>query len=147
VTLGGAYATDVGGLWIDWNQDLDFDDPGEALVVGDPWTGYGPYTLTISPPEDALFGFTRMRVRLQYGGVPEPCGFTSWGEVEDYGIEVTAGCLADVNGDGYVDVLDLVAVIYAWGAGGGPADINGDGVVDAMDLVLLIGAWGSCPGP
>jgi hypothetical protein len=53
-------------------------------------------------------------------------------------------CPADVNGDGAVDVLDLLAVLAAWGAAGGPEDINGDGIVDVLDLLDLLAAWGPC---
>jgi hypothetical protein len=49
----------------------------------------------------------------------------------------------DSNGDGMVDVLDLVAVISSWGSCPGcPADLNDDGVVDVLDLVLVISNWG-----
>jgi hypothetical protein len=53
-------------------------------------------------------------------------------------------CPADVNGDAFVDVLDLLAVLAAWGATSGPEDINGDGQVDVLDLLLLLAAWGPC---
>jgi hypothetical protein len=53
-------------------------------------------------------------------------------------------CPADVNGDTVVDVLDLLAVLAAWGATGGPEDINGDGIVDVLDLLDLLAAWGPC---
>jgi hypothetical protein len=52
-------------------------------------------------------------------------------------------CPADVNGDGMVDVVDLLELLSSWG-GGGPADINGDGLVDVQDLLLLLSAWGPC---
>jgi hypothetical protein len=48
----------------------------------------------------------------------------------------------DVNGDGVVDVLDLLLVLAAWGNTSGPEDINGDGVVDVLDLLALLAAWG-----
>ena len=53
-------------------------------------------------------------------------------------IEVTAGGL-DVNGDGKVDVLDLiwVAVFYGMRGAGLPADVNSDGVVNVQDLVAV----------
>jgi DNA-binding beta-propeller fold protein YncE len=54
------------------------------------------------------------------------------------------GCPEDVNGDGTVDVLDLLAVIAAWGNPGGPEDVNEDGVVDVLDLLAVISAWGPC---
>jgi probable HAF family extracellular repeat protein len=49
----------------------------------------------------------------------------------------------DVNGDGTVDVVDLLAVVGNWG----PCkdcneDINGDSMVDVVDLLAVIGAWG-----
>lgn len=54
---------------------------------------------------------------------------------------------ADLNGDGTVDVSDLVALILAWGPCSGPPadcgeDLDGNGAVDVGDLVALILAWG-----
>ena len=55
--------------------------------------------------------------------------------------------VGDINGDGSVNVDDLVAVINAWGPcgkGGCPADINpaaGDGQVNVDDLLLVINNW------
>jgi hypothetical protein len=46
----------------------------------------------------------------------------------------------DINGDGKVDILDLVAVGAQFGSTSpSPAtvDINGDGVVDIIDIVLI----------
>jgi hypothetical protein len=54
-------------------------------------------------------------------------------------------CPADVNGDGSVNITDLLAVIASWGAAGGnPADVNGDGTVNIADLLGVIAAWGAC---
>lgn len=54
-------------------------------------------------------------------------------------------CPADVDGSGAVDVLDLVAVITAWGSTNDPvADINDDGFVDVADLTAVIVNWGAC---
>lgn len=51
----------------------------------------------------------------------------------------------DLNGDGSVDVLDLLALLGAWGPcgkpGDCPADLNGDGAVDVLDMLVLLGAW------
>jgi hypothetical protein len=48
----------------------------------------------------------------------------------------------DVNGDGVVDVLDLLEVLAAWGpCPGCPADINGDGVVNVLDLLEVLANW------
>ena len=49
----------------------------------------------------------------------------------------------DVNRDGEVNILDLVAVAAKFGEkDAGNADVNGDGVVDIRDLVLVAGAFG-----
>ena len=61
-------------------------------------------------------------------GIPDECG----------------GCTADINGDGYVDVTDLLAVIDQWGSDNSPADINGDGIVNVTDLLEVVGNWGPC---
>ncbi len=54
-------------------------------------------------------------------------------------------CSTDVNEDGTVDVLDLLAVLSAWGACTDCAeDINGDGLVDVLDLLEVLSAWGPC---
>jgi hypothetical protein len=53
-------------------------------------------------------------------------------------------CPADVNGDGVVNVMDLLAVFAVWGATSGPEDINGDGIVNVLDLLEVLIAWGPC---
>ena len=54
-------------------------------------------------------------------------------------------CPADANGDGVVNVNDLLTAISDWGLSNSPADVNDNGVVDVEDLLLMIGAWGDCP--
>ena len=50
----------------------------------------------------------------------------------------------DVNGDGVVNILDLVRVASSFGGSGeNGADVNGDGVVNILDLVLVAGAFGN----
>lgn len=88
VALSNGYATDKVIAWFDWNQDLDFDDSNEKLVLG---TGVGPVSATISVPANAMLGNSRMRVRLydqQNGPNGTPCGDSDYGEVEDYTILV-----------------------------------------------------------
>jgi hypothetical protein len=58
-------------------------------------------------------------------------------------------CPEDLNGDGSVDVLDLLQLLDAWGpcprGGDCPEDLNDDGAVDVLDLLQLLDAWGPCP--
>ena len=54
-------------------------------------------------------------------------------------------CEEDVNGDGMIDVSDILAVIGQWGSCPGcAADINQDGIVGVDDLLIVIGNWGPC---
>ena len=50
----------------------------------------------------------------------------------------------DINGDGKVNILDLVLVASKFGESG-TADVNGDGTVDILDLVLVAKAFGDVP--
>ena len=52
-------------------------------------------------------------------------------------IYLTSRSFADVNGDGVVNILDLVQV--ANGLGKNSPDVNGDGVVNILDLVFVSG--------
>jgi len=54
---------------------------------------------------------------------------------------------ADLNGDGVVDVQDLITILGDWGeCPECPGDLNGDGVVDIEDLLILISQWGPVDG-
>lgn len=55
---------------------------------------------------------------------------------------------SDVDGNGIVDVHDLLSVIHAWGpclgptGGNCPPDLDGSGVVNVADLLKVIRDWG-----
>jgi hypothetical protein len=51
--------------------------------------------------------------------------------------------LGDVNGDGLVNVEDLLMLLSGWGpcSFDCPEDITGDGVVDVSDLLQLLSYW------
>jgi hypothetical protein len=51
---------------------------------------------------------------------------------------------ADINGDGLVNVQDLLLVIINWNTDDPDSDINNDGVVDNQDFNLVISNWGEC---
>ena len=54
-------------------------------------------------------------------------------------------CDGDTDGDGAVDVNDLLNVISSWGACSGCIeDMNGDGAVDISDLLAILDVWGDC---
>ncbi len=141
------YPSDQCGIWIDWNQDQDFDDVGETITVsGTP--GVGPYTADIIPPASAVPGETRLRVRITYTGAVDPCGTTTYGEVEDYSVFVLGWLLLDnyggtlMPGDSALinvelDAADLEAGIYT-------ADINigsndPDMAMVTVPIILAVG--------
>ncbi|MFZ9915486.1 MAG: dockerin type I domain-containing protein, partial [Phycisphaerales bacterium] len=58
------------------------------------------------------------------------------------------GCVGDADGSGFVNGVDLAAVLNVWGTNGGKypgADINRDGTVNATDLAAVLNGWGACP--
>ena len=73
-------------------------------------------------------------------------------DVRIWGVCPTIDCPADVNGDGDVDIDDLLAVIIGWGACPAPPatclpDIEppgGNGQVDVDDMLAVITGWGAC---
>lgn len=82
-TFNEAYA-----VFIDWNRDGDFTDPGETALTQSA-TQASPITGTITVPSGAVQGATRMRVALRYNVVPVACGSFNFGEVEDYIVNVS----------------------------------------------------------
>ncbi len=123
IVNGNVYSSDDLGIWIDWNQDDDFEDAGENVVCEPDGDGEGTFSITV--PSDALPGETTMRIRIKWSGSDcgEPCGTTSYGEVEDYTINVlgwiqvepTEGTVeAGENEDIFVhlDAADLTDGIY-----------------------------------
>jgi PKD repeat protein len=71
----------------DWNQDCDFTDTGESFDLGQV-TGPGTMTLSITIPSGATIGSTRLRVSLKYSADPTSCETFTYGQVEDYTINV-----------------------------------------------------------
>ncbi|MBC8200978.1 MAG: hypothetical protein H8E86_02940 [Planctomycetes bacterium] len=56
---------------------------------------------------------------------------------------ITLPCNEDINGDGQVNVTDILTAIGNWG-GSGDGDVDGSGTVDVTDLLAIVGAWGPC---
>lgn len=79
-------------------------------------------------------------------GVADSCDiFTGSSEDADGDGVPDECCEADLDGDLVVGIVDLFALLTAWGTDpGGPPDLDGDGTVGITDLVLLLGQWGPC---
>lgn len=89
-------------VWIDWNQDFDFDDAGEKVVMevypnATPGASIVPVTSTINVPLNAVTGTTRMRVTMQREAEAPVCGNFEFGETEDYSVNVMGGTMTGLT--------------------------------------------------
>jgi PKD repeat protein len=87
-----AYTNDEIAAWIDFNNDFDFNDAGEQVAYVLVATGWSN-TFNVTIPLASYTGNVRMRVRISYqpDGAITPCGPASYGETEDYTINITSG--------------------------------------------------------
>jgi len=76
-------------VWIDYNNDGDFTDAGELAWSQSPTTA-SPVSGSFTVPAGAVEGSTRMRVSMKYNGIPTSCETFTWGEVEDYTVNIVA---------------------------------------------------------
>jgi hypothetical protein len=86
-TWPGTKYNEAYSVWIDYNKDGDFTDAGEQV-----WTKAAsqttPVTGTFTVPSTASDGTTRMRVSMKYNAIPTACETFSYGEVEDYTVNL-----------------------------------------------------------
>ncbi len=98
-TCGGAF-TKHGKVYIDWNQDFDFLDPGEEVFGFGPIVAAAPSTTSITVPGTASLGSTRMRVIVSETGSLaniNSCNTMTWGETEDYTVNITPSAPNDMG--------------------------------------------------
>lgn len=81
----GSSYTEYWRIWIDYNHDGDFTDTGEQVFSK---SGSSTVTGSFTVPTSAVTGSTRMRVSMRYGGYPSSCGTFTYGEVEDYTVNI-----------------------------------------------------------
>lgn len=77
-------------VWIDYNQNSDFEDSGEQVWVKSA-SSDGSVNGTFTVPASAKLGNTRMRVSMRYNTTPSSCGTFDYGEVEDYAVHIIEG--------------------------------------------------------
>jgi serine protease len=90
-------------VWIDFNQDGDFNDAGEQIIEILSFTNSKSLNFTV--PNTVVEGVTRLRVAMKYNGfsnpLPTPCENYSGGEVEDYCIKIEkSNAINDINNYG-----------------------------------------------
>ena len=93
ITFATGYTYDT-NIWIDFNNDFDFDDAGELVQTGIASTSANPTTLNASfmMPGTAPLGQHRMRIgTADVGQVPPaPCYSGSWGVTLDFTVNIVA---------------------------------------------------------
>lgn len=152
-------------IWVDWNNDLDFDDTGEEVFIGTSSGASNPHTqsATFTIPAATPLGNYRMRIGSRdFSPAPGPCYTGTWGAFEDYTLEVTPAptCFAPTV-DAVTDVALNSATLnwtaptnvpsdgYTWEVrssglpGSGPVGLEASGTVAAG--VLTDGAVGLPP--
>ncbi len=166
----------VGGRWSDqiriWNVSTDeqllsitshsnsmaFSRDGRMLVSGGKYdtsvwdAATGDRLHRLRYPLLLTDGYTRQAHSISF----HPDGRTLASGIEDGTVllwEITPPPMAeeripeDVNGDGTVNIQDLVLVAANLGeTGQNTADVNGDGTVNVLDLTRVAGALGTAAG-
>lgn len=94
ISNGNSYPDDDCKVWIDWNQDGDFEDVNEDVTMSG---GPDVYTGTVIPPNGAIIGTTVMRVRIHYFILDDVCDDSDWGEIEDYTLNVINNTLPTIT--------------------------------------------------
>ena len=91
---GTAY-TEYWKIWIDYNQNGTFET-AEEMVSGSS-SSSANLTSTFTVPTSALAGPTRMRVSMKYNAAQTACEAFSYGEVEDYTVNIGAAAITTIT--------------------------------------------------
>ncbi len=89
-TWTGTVYSEGYGVWIDFNKNGFFTDAGE-MVVAKSASKTTPISASFTVPATATLGITRMRVSMKYNAIPTSCESFTYGQVEDYTVNITAG--------------------------------------------------------
>ncbi len=98
-------------VWIDFNKNGTFEEPGE--LVFDPGVPTEEMiTGNIMIDEFTPLGITRMRIGMRWAGIggdatPEACSSFSFGEVEDYCVNILSGAPANCDLPYNLDTMNL----------------------------------------
>jgi hypothetical protein len=91
----GGQFNEIFKIWIDFNQDGEFDDDTETVFQSEEGTADAVNGNIVIPPDSPL-GITRMRINMAWAGnqgnnVPESCQDNYFGEAEDYCVSIIEG--------------------------------------------------------
>jgi hypothetical protein len=86
VNMNSIYSSDYFHVWVDWNNDFDFLDPGETIYISTGYLSNASVTVPVGAAQTP--GDYRMRVANSYIGSVGSCGPATYGEYEDYKLTV-----------------------------------------------------------
>ena len=103
-------------VYIDYNADYDFADAGELVYTSAGVTSMTSASITI--PTTAITGSTRMRVMMKDATLTGPCEVYSYGEVEDYTLNIQASTTVTCNQPASLAAASITAssASLSWGA-------------------------------
>ena len=135
-SCGGAFSNRT-AIFIDYNRDGDFLDVDENPVLTAAVVGNNTASGSIIIPLTASVGFTRMRViNVETTGTISPTGTYTWGETEDYLVQIGASVCQSAR-------VPVVATVTA------PPALTIDpasATICEGDTVLLVDVNGNYPG-
>ncbi len=109
-------------VWVDWNQDGDFDDAGELVANAEAVTaGNNEVTFTQQDNTDDIYTYARVRYSTDADAIASPTGSAPDGEVEDYQVLVQR-----MMTPGTCTVRDVPYYAFTFST---PVDRTGDGGV------------------
>jgi hypothetical protein len=146
----GAVLTAATGAWNDdldggsiaayayqWQRATSAAGAGVADIVGATSATYRLATADAGR-------FVRVRVTATDAGTPAPgassVAYSNFTAAIGAAMRVLA---QDVNGDGVVDIIDLVQVRQRFGSADAACDVNQDGMIDVLDLVSVRQSFGN----
>ncbi len=139
LTWSGAITDLYWRVWIDFNQNGDFTDPGEMVL--ETYGGSQVVNGSINVPSSAPDGSTGMRIAAKKGAYATPCETFPKGEVEDYTVSISGGGGPGCTVGGSCNDNDACTTNDVYDAdcncAGTFQDSDNDGVCDNDD---------SCPG-
>jgi chitodextrinase len=77
-------------IWADWNRDGNFSGTGELIYDQGSASTANSVSGSFTVPSGATVGRTTFRVQMKYNAAPGNCETFSWGEVEDYCVDIVA---------------------------------------------------------
>jgi hypothetical protein len=150
--VSGSFTIHGSGVFVDLASETDFDQinaGGDVVVAG---TLYVYAIEQYIPPEQQEFVIiTGDTVAGEFDTVYASGVYDIAYNPDNVTLTVvTPPKLADVNGDGVVNVLDFLELLQNWGPCPGDcppcyADINYDCVVDVVDFLALLANWDPMP--